>query len=160
MAAPRAAQNVRTTLAVLFTVFLLVNATLQTLAVIGGVRNARLLSTPFSEDTSLAVRLLLFLLGVGISWLLARTLYKFMVRGQLAVGDSTNASFVLLFYLLLIFATLAFLNAIGWFWLPALFLILLAYSAFILWSLAGAAWAAVAMFMALTAIIFTFLIVS
>lgn len=160
MAATQTAQSARIKLAVLFTLFLLINAVLQTLAVIGGVRNAPVLVTPFNEESSQAVRLLLFLLGGAISWLLARMLYKSMVKAQLAVGDSTNASFVFLFFLLLIFATIAFLNAIGWFWLPALFLILLIYSAFILWSLTGVAWTAAVMSAALTAIIFTFLIAS
>lgn len=160
MAAPKNAQNVRNTLAVLFTVFLLIHAILQTLAVIGGLKNTQILTTPFNDESSPAMRLLLFLLGAAVSWFLSRMLYKFMVKGQLTVGDSTNASFVLLFYLLLIFATLAFLNAISWFWLPVFFLILLIYSAFILWSLAGATWMTVSLSLALTTIIFTSLIAS
>jgi len=160
MAAPGTAQSARIKLAVLFTLFLLIHAVLQTLAVIGGLRSTPVLITPFNDESSQAVRLLLFLLGCGISWLLARMLYKSMVKAQLAVGDSANASFVFMFYLLLIFATVAFLNAIGWFWLPAVFFVLLIYSAFILWSLTGAAWATVALSAALTAIIFTFLIAS
>src|SRR5215213_11260145 len=97
MAANRTAQNVRYTLAGLFTFFLIANAVFQTLAVIGGLKSAQLLVTPFNEETSQAVRLLIFLLGFGVSWLLARALYKFMMKGQLAVSDSANAAFVLLF---------------------------------------------------------------
>jgi hypothetical protein len=158
MATVRTAQNVRTTLAVLFTLFLLINAIFQTLAVVAGLRQTQLLLTVFNEDTSPSIRLIVFLIGCGVSWLLARTLYKFMLKGRVAVGDSTNTAFVLFFYFLLIFATLAFLNVITWFWLPVLFLILLVYTIFTLWSLVGGALTALAGVITLMAIIFTFLV--
>lgn len=160
MAPARSAGNVRNTIAIMFTIFLLINAVAQTVAVIGGLRQTSMIVTPFNEDTPPALRLILFLIGMGLSWILARILYKFMVRGKISVDESTNTSYVLMFYFLLLFATLSFLNVINWFWLPVLFLVLLVYTIFTLWSLVGGLKAAVAGVVTLMAIIFTLLLVS
>jgi len=160
MGTQKTGQSVRNILAMLFTIFLLINAILQTLAVIGGLRHTSLLITPFNEDSSPAIRLILFLVGFGISWVLARMLFQYMIKGKLSVGDSTHTAYVLLLYLMLIFASFCFLNVIGWLWLPLLFLILFLYTIFTLWSLVGGAKTALVCAATLVVILFTILLAS
>lgn len=137
MAKPRIPKKARVTLGLLFAVFLLINSiflVLEAAAGLTGEGGFRFLSA----DVSVAARLLLFVIGIGTSWLLARMLYKFLIKGKITVSDSVNTAYILLFYLLLTFATFSFLGAIGWFWLPLLFLVLLIYTVFTLWRLIGA----------------------
>lgn len=136
MAKEKTAKQVRLVLGLLFALFLLVNAVFHTLAIIAGLNGK---GPPFvlPEDISPALRLILFIIGIGVSWLLARMLFKYLIDGRVSVGDSTNTAYILLFYLLLTFATFSFLGVIGWFWLPVLFLVLLLYSIFTLWKLIG-----------------------
>ena len=79
---------------------------------------------PIPEDVGLGIRMLIFLVGAGLSWALGRWLYMRMVEGQIKVPESATAALVLLFYLLLTFAGLAFLGGFSWIW-QTVFLILL-----------------------------------
>jgi hypothetical protein len=133
----KAARIVQLKLALLFLTLLTVAAFFQTLAIIAGLQDRPPL-TIIPEDTSPGLRLVMFLVGVGLSWVLSRQLFKMMVEGQIHVSDSTNTSYVLLFYLVLIVASIFLLSVIGWFWLPVLFLFLLIYSVLTLWKLVGA----------------------
>jgi hypothetical protein len=154
----KSAEQARNSLAVAFTFVLLVCAVVQTLTVVAGLKQRQMLTTPFTDDSSPALRLIVFLLGAGASWLLARIVYKRMVRGEVTLSDSANAAFVMLFLALLLSATLAFLNVISWYWLPAFFVLVLLYGVFTLWTLVGVAKASAAMVITVTAIVFTFLL--
>ncbi len=136
MARPKTATGVRLTLGFFFLLFLLFNAIFQTLAVIAGLNHQEPIRL-LPEDLSPGVRLLIFLIGIVVSWLLGRTLFKSLIHARVEVSDSTNIAYVLLFYLLLVMATFAFFSVVGWFWLPALFLILLIYSLVALWRVIG-----------------------
>jgi hypothetical protein len=72
----------------------------------------------------LGIRILVFAIGAGLSWLLGRWLYMRMVEGEVKVPEAGTAAMVLLFYLLLTFAGLAFLGGFSWIW-QTLFLIVL-----------------------------------
>lgn len=137
MAKAKAAKNIRLLLGILFLTFLLFNAVFQTLAVIAELHQKEPVRIFFSEDTSPGIRLLLFFIGIGASWLLSRMLFKLLIKGNVRVGDSTDTAYVLGVYLLLTFATACFISVISWFWLPVLFLVLLIYSVLALWKLVG-----------------------
>jgi hypothetical protein len=136
MAKQRSPKKVKLVVGLLFTLFLVINAIFHTVAVHAWMNDKNPVFPPL-EDISPAVRILLFLVGIGVSWLLARMLYRFLIKGEVTVGDSVNTSYILLFYLGLTFATFSFLGVMAWFWLPLLFLVLLIYSIFTLWSLIG-----------------------
>lgn len=159
MATKQKTQHVRLLLGIFFALFLIVNAILNTLAVVAGVRGAEPL-TLMPSDTSPAVRLLIFVIGIVLSWLVGRTLYKFLINGELPVGDSTNTSYVMLFYLLMMFAGLSFLGILNWFLLPFLFLVLLVFSVFTLWRLIGLGYTFGSVVAAFAAAFITFYLIS
>lgn len=132
----RRASDVRTYVGLLFAAFLTVNAIACVLAVVGGIRTEQAF-VPLSSDTSPAVRLLVFVLGLGCSWFVGKMLYRYLIRGEVPVGDSTNIAYVLLFYLLLLFASVAFLGVLYWFLFPFFFLVLLVISVIALWEILG-----------------------
>lgn len=154
MAKAKAAKNIRLILGFLFLIFLIINAVFHTLAVIAGMKGQDPIRL-MPEDISPGVRLLIFLIGIGLSWILARMLFKFLISGKVQVGDSTNIAYVLLGYLLLTFATFSFFSVIGWFWLPVLFFILLIYSLLALWKIIGGAFTSCAFALTLVVIICT-----
>jgi len=131
------------TLAVLFAVFIIANGILHSLAVLVGLTGRIPRSVLFSEESALAARLLVWAIGLGISFYLARVLYQFLLKRDITVSESSNLVYVLLLYLVLGASTISFLGAISWFWLPLLFLLLLIYTIFSLWSLIGG-WATLA----------------
>jgi hypothetical protein len=159
MAKAKTAKQVRLVLGLIFALFLLVNGVFHTLAVMAGLGG----ETPLSllpEDVSPAVRLILFVIGIGVSWLLARMLFKFLVNEEVLVGDSTNTAYILLFYLVLTFSMVSFVSVLGWFWLPVLFLVLLIYSVFTLWKLIGGLLTAGAVALTFIAMIGTWVLAS
>src|SRR6266498_5344236 len=129
-------KRVRLFLGLFFALFLIVNAILSTIGVVAGLRGMQPLNL-LPAETSPAVRLLIFVVGVGLSWLIGRMLYKSLINGEVAVGESTNTAYIMLFYLLLVFAAFCFIGVLNWFILPILFAILLIFSVFALWRLLG-----------------------
>lgn len=136
MAQKRNPKQVRLVIGLIFALFLMINAVLNTVAVVAGLKSSDpLIALP--GDSSPAVRLVLFVIGAGLSWLLGRMLYGFLISGEIPVAESVNYAYILLFYFLLIFAALAFLGVLSWMFLFILFLVLLLFSVFTLWRLLG-----------------------
>src|SRR5712692_5649077 len=99
MATKAKAKQVRLFLGLFFALFLVVNAILSTIGTVAGLRGAQSFALLPSE-TSPAVRLVIFVIGVGLSWLIGRMLYKSLINGEIPVGESTNTAYIMLFYLL------------------------------------------------------------
>ena len=115
-------KDVKPLIVSVFTIFCLANVMLLVISLLVAFKNSKLQLIP--EDVGLGVRILIFLLGAGLSWALGRWLYMRMVEGAVRVPESASAAFVLLFYLLLTFAGLAFLGGFSWIW-QAVFLLVL-----------------------------------
>lgn len=122
MTAQQGVKNVRPLIIAVFTIFCLANIWLLVVSLLVAFKNSKLQLLP--EDSGLGIRLLIFLIGAGLSWALGRWLYMRMVEGEVKVSESATAALVLLFYLLLTFAGLAFLGGFSWIW-QAVFLIVL-----------------------------------
>jgi hypothetical protein len=122
MPAQQGVKDVKPLVIAVFTVFCLANIFLLVISLLIAFKNSKL--QPIPEDVGLGVRMLIFLIGAGLSWALGRWLYMRMVEGQVKASESATAALVLLFYLLLTFAGLAFLGGFSWIW-QAVFLILL-----------------------------------
>jgi hypothetical protein len=105
-----------------FTIFCLANVFLLTVALLVAFKKTKVQLVP--EDIGLGVRILIFLVGAGLSWAIGRWLYMRMVEGEIKVSESATAALVLLLYLLLTFAGLAFLGGFSWIW-QAVFLLVL-----------------------------------
>jgi hypothetical protein len=103
------------------------------------------------EDVGNGTKLGIFLLGAAISWFLGRWLFLQMIEGDLGVDESSMASLVLLFYLLLVFLGLAFLGATSWLWQSILFLVLILLTLFALGRVVGLAIALVIMTLCIAA---------
>jgi len=133
-----AASRARWTLATVFTVFLLINVVVLTLAFLAQLRNDPSKLPPhLGEEVSVGVRLLVIAIGAVFSWFLARMLFKHLVVQDVSPGDSVGPAYSLLSYLLLVLAAYSFLGFGTWLWLPGLFLIVLVWSLISLWSLVG-----------------------
>lgn len=115
-------KDVKPLIIAVFTIFCLANVMLLVISLLVAFRNSKLQLLP--EDVGFGVRILIFLLGAGLSWALGRWLYMRMVEGAVKVSESASAALVLLFYLLLTFAGLAFLGGFSWIW-QAVFLLVL-----------------------------------
>ncbi len=137
MAAQLTPKRVRLAIGLLFAVFLIVNVIIQTMGIVSNLKSGQAFFL-LPGDVSMGIRIILFLIGVGISWLLARQIYSFMLKGEISVNESANTAFTVLFCIALTITTFAFLGALAWFWLPVLLLILFMYTMFILWRLLGA----------------------
>jgi len=122
MTAQQGAKDVKLLIIAVFTIFCLANVFLLTISLLVAFKNSKLQLIP--EDIGLGIRILIFLVGVGLSWALGRWLYMRMVEGEIKVPESATAALVLLFYLLLTFAGLAFLGGFSWIW-QAVFLLVL-----------------------------------
>lgn len=129
-------KQVRLWLGLIFTLFLASNAFLSTLAALGGLRTGNPIML-LSADTSPAVRLLMFVIGLAVSWGIGNIIYRLLINGEIRVGESVIIAYVFLGFLLLIFAAIAFLGIFYWFLLPLLFVILLVFSILVLWRLLG-----------------------
>ncbi len=115
-------KDVRPLVVTVFTVFCLANIFLLVISLLIAFKNSKL--QPIPEDIGLGVRVVIFLIGAGLSWALGRWLYMRMVEGNIKVPESATAALVLLFYLLLTFAGLAFLGGFSWIW-QSVFLVVL-----------------------------------
>jgi hypothetical protein len=122
MPAQQGAKDVKPLIIAVFTIFCLANVFLLTISLLVAFKHSKLQLVP--EDIGLGVRILIFLVGAGLSWALGRWLYMRMVEGEIKVPESATAALVLLFYLLLTFAGLAFLGGFSWIW-QAVFLLVL-----------------------------------
>lgn len=122
MSTQQAVKDVKPLIVSVFTIFCLANVMLLVISLLVAFKNSKLQLLP--EDVGLGVRILIFLLGAGLSWALGRWLYMRMVEGAIRVSESASAALVLLFYLLLTFAGLAFLGGFSWIW-QAVFLLVL-----------------------------------
>lgn len=151
----RKASEVRLYLGMLFATFLTINAIGSVIAVISGLRT-ELAYTPLPNDTAPAVRLVVFVIGLAISWFVGRMLFRYLIKGEIPLGDSTNIAYVLLFYLLLLFASVAFLGVLYWLLFPFFFVLLLIISVIALWELLGAGFTIGAVGLALLAGFLTF----
>lgn len=137
MARPRKAEGIKFPLAFLFVLFLILNGLfgfLRPITTIYGTGDpviVGLLDLPFGS------RLLIFLVGVGVSWWIARSLYWFLFSRKVEVDDAINTAYMFFFYLLLTVTTFSFLGVLGWYWFPLLFLILFIVSLLTLWNFLG-----------------------
>jgi hypothetical protein len=129
------ARQVRLWIGIIFVLLLTGSAVLSTVAVIVGLKGESAW-VPL-QDASPAVRLLLFVIGLGLSWVVGRFLYQMLVSGEIEVGDSVSIACMLALYGILIAATIAFLAVLYWFLLPFLFLILVVISVLAIWRLLG-----------------------
>lgn len=122
MAVQQSVKNIKPLIVAVFAVFCLANVLLLVVSLIVAFKNSKLQLIP--EDVGLGIRFLIFLVGAGLSWALGRWLYMRMVEGEVKVPESATAALVLVFYLLLTFAGLAFLGGFSWIW-QTVFLIVL-----------------------------------
>jgi hypothetical protein len=122
MPAQQGVKDVKPLVIAVFTVFCLANIFLLVISLLIAFKNSKL--QPIPEDIGLGVRVVIFLIGAGLSWALGRWLYMRMVEGNIKVPESATAALVLLFYLLLTFAGLAFLGGFSWIW-QSVFLVVL-----------------------------------
>lgn len=152
-------KRVRLVLGLMIATFLIVNAILNVVAIVAGM-NEQDPAIGLPPDISPAVRLLVFLMSIGLTWLIGRSLYRFQINGEISVTESTNTARVMVFCFLLLFATLSFLRVWSWFWLPVFFAILLVFSVITLWRLLGGAYTAGTVVCALAAAFVTFYLVS
>ncbi|HEY0760108.1 MAG TPA: hypothetical protein VGD59_12725 [Acidisarcina sp.] len=123
--------NLRTMVSIIFGVFFLANVLLLVMAVwsaFGGGGKAVLLP----EDMNPGVRILIFVVGAAVSWFLGRWLFLQMVDGNMGIDESSNAAFVLMFYLMLLFLGFAFMSAWTWLWQAILLIVLILLTLFIL----------------------------
>lgn len=129
------ARQVRLWIGLIFGALLAGGSVLSTLAVIVGLKGEAAW-VPL-QDSSPAVRLLLFVIGLGLSWIVGRFLYQTLVNGELDVNDSVSIAYMLAIYGILIAATIAFLAVLYWFLLPFAFFILAVISLLSIWRLLG-----------------------
>jgi len=122
-AAVSQAKNVRPMITVIFGLFFLFNVLLLVLALLAAFKGVTVPLLP--ENVGLGIRLLIFAVGVGVSSALGRWLYMRLIEGEIAVQEAGTAALVMLFYLVLIFAGLAFLGGFSWIWQAVFLLILL-----------------------------------
>ena len=130
-------RNVRPMIAVVFGLFFLMNVLLFVLALHAPFKGDQAPQV-LPADLGMGVRLLIFVLGLGISWALGRWLYMQLVEGEIPVAEASTASLVMLFYLLLVFASLAFLGGFSWVWQGIVLLVLLLMTLFGLARILGA----------------------
>jgi hypothetical protein len=159
MAETKNLKHVHLVLGLIFAFFLILNAIFDTIAFVAKSNEGQA-SVGLPADTSPAVRLLMFLIGAVVSWLLGGMLYRFLIKGTIPVSESTNTACVLVFYFVLTFATFAFLGVLAWFWLPLLFLVLLIFSVITLWGLLGGVFTTGAVVGAFAAAFVTFYLLS
>jgi hypothetical protein len=116
MPAQQGVKDVKPLVVAVFTVFCLANIFLLVISLLIAFKNSKF--QPIPEDVGLGIRMLIFLVGAGLSWALGHWLYMRMVEGEIKVSESATAALVLLF------AGLAFLGGFSWIW-QTVFLILL-----------------------------------
>ena len=122
-------KNVRPMIAVIFGLFFLMNILLFVLALLAAIKGGKAPQV-LPADLGGGVRLLIFVLGIGASWGLGRWLYMQLIEGEIPVAEAGNAAQVLLFYLLMVFAGLAFLSGFSWIWQGVILLVLVLLTVF------------------------------
>jgi hypothetical protein len=122
-------KNVRPMIAAVFGLFFLMNILLFVLALLAAFKGDQAPKV-LPADLGMGVRLLIFVLGLGASWTLGRWLYMQLVDGEIPVVEASTAALVMLFYLLLVFASLAFLGGFSWIWQGVVLLVLLLMTLF------------------------------
>ena len=127
-------KNVRLTLGTIFSVFFFANVLVFVLSLWAAFGGKAVL---LPEDLSTGVRLLIFIVGVAISWVAGRWLFMQLIHGELGVDESSNASVLMLGYLLLMFTGIAFISAWSWLWLLILLLVLVLGTLLILRRIVG-----------------------
>jgi len=131
--------KVRTTLALVFIAFLLVNVIFLTMAIVSAWRgNVALLPPHLGEDIAFGVRIGIVLVGGFASWMCARIMFQQLVRQKIDPAEAVGPAWSLVSYLLLLVATISFLGLGSWLWLPLLFLIVTVWSVLTVWSMVGA----------------------
>ena len=123
MSAISQTKSVRPMITAIFGLFLLFNVLLLVVALLAAFKGVTVKLLP--EDTGLGVRLLIFAVGFAVSSALGRWLYMRLIDGEITVQEAGTAALVMLFYLVLIFAGLAFLGGFSWIWQAVFLLILL-----------------------------------
>jgi hypothetical protein len=121
----------------IFAGFLILNVVLLTMQAVYSLKDIEPPSI-LPQDFSIAGRVIIFMIGLFLSWLIARQLYSLMLKGQIHIGESANTSVIMLSYLALTFATLVFVGILSWFWLPFLLLMLLIFTGIAMWRSLGA----------------------
>ena len=106
-------RNARLWVALTLTLFLMLNGVLLVLT-LGAVLRELPLPVLLSDESSPAMRLVLFAGGLAVSWLVAGMLYRRMIEAWEPIAEGVQVGFVLFFYMLLTFFALAFLGALGW----------------------------------------------
>jgi hypothetical protein len=138
--AAQVAARARHTIALLFTIFLLINVVVLTMAALSvATGNLLLLPPHLGADTATGARLALLLVGGAAAWFFARMVFQLLVNAEVGVEDAVGPSFSLLSYLILIVAAVTFLGSGSWLWLPVFFLIVLVWSVVTIWGLVGGA---------------------
>jgi hypothetical protein len=103
------------------------------------------------EDTSPAVRLLMFLLGAGLAWGVGRMTVVPMIRGAVAVVEAVPAAWCLTVLVALLFASMAFAGVVHWALLLVLLVVMLFFSVPAFWRLLGGKVTGLVLFLALVA---------
>lgn len=138
MARPKKVEGIKFPLAFLFLIFLIINGLFGFLWPITTIYSGAgdpIIVGPL--DLPFGSRLLIFLVGVGVSWWVTRSLYWFLFTREVEVDDAINTAYTFFFYLLLTLTTFSFLGVLGWYWFPLLFLILFIVSLLTLWNFLG-----------------------
>jgi hypothetical protein len=151
-------KDVRLYLGGFFALFLIANVVLLALAAIGELANKHSMQL-LPADFPPAGRLLIFAIGLGISWAVGHYLYAFLMEGEVSVRESVTAATIFLLYFAFLFAGIAFLGALGWLWLGIGLLVLLVVSVIALWRLVGPAYVIGALVLAAVAAWLTFFLV-
>jgi len=113
----------------IFGVFFLINVLLLALALLAAFKEGKAPQL-LPEDVGMGVRLLLLVIGFGASWGLGHWMYRQLVDEEISVDESATAALVLMCYLLLVFAGVAFLGGISWIWQGALLIVLSLFTLF------------------------------
>ena len=121
-------KNVKPVIITVFGVFFILNVILLSLGLLVAFKHQQPMIFP--EDTGMAVRLLIFIVGAALSCVLARWLYHLLINGEIPVGESGGAALVMLLYMVLLFAGLAFLNGISWIWQAVILMVLVLMTLF------------------------------
>lgn len=107
-----------------FGLFFLMNAALFAISLL--VANDKVV--PPMAEFGFAVQLLLLLVGMGLSWVIGRWIYGLLLDGTFEVNDSANAAWIILFSLILLFATISFLSTITWIWQGIILLVVILFA--------------------------------
>ncbi|MCX6625125.1 MAG: hypothetical protein NTY38_29510 [Acidobacteria bacterium] len=141
---------VRRNVAIVFALFLLFNVALLALALAAAFGQAQPLAL-FPEETGVAVKIIVALLGAALSWGMGRWLYLQMLNGWLPADESATGAMVLMLYMVLFLVGAVFLGPALWLWQVVLLAVLLLLTLFGLRPVLGAVLAVVIIALCLAA---------